>query len=100
MSPHADLSDVELSSIEGDIADTRAALDRKIDEIERRLDPRQITMRVREKLDPNPYLGWIAASAVAVGSLLAARGLRRRRPAAANRRMRDESWEYIDCVLP
>jgi Protein of unknown function (DUF3618) len=97
MMPNADTSTPNLAALEGNIAATRASLDRKIDELERRFDPRRIKMRVRAKLNPEPYLGWIAASAVAVGGVLAARGLRRRPAAAAPI---DESWDYIDCVIP
>lgn len=73
----------EVASLERDIAHTRAALDRKVDEIERRLRPAEITetlkARVREKLDPEPYLGWIATSLVAIGGVMAVRGWRQRR---------------------
>lgn len=72
----------DLVALQADIAETRAALERKIEEIERRLDPRRLTAKVRGKLDPQRYLGWIALAAVAVGSIMAARGLRPSRESA------------------
>lgn len=60
-----------------DIAHRRAALDAKIQELERRLSPREQVARVRSQLSPEPYLGWIAATAVAAGAALAYRGIRR-----------------------
>jgi predicted nucleic acid-binding protein len=61
------------------IALRRASLDAKINELERRLSPREQMARVRSQLNPEPYLGWIAATAVATGAALAYRGLRRPR---------------------
>lgn len=58
------------------IAHRRASLDAKIHELERRLSPREQMARVRSRLNPQPYLGWIAASAVAAGAAMAYRGLR------------------------
>jgi hypothetical protein len=63
--------------IQTHIARTRASLDAKIHELERRLSPREQMARVRSQLNPEPYLGWIAATAVAAGAVLAFRGLRR-----------------------
>ena len=97
MSPTTDTSEPNFEAIEGEIAETRASLDRKIEELERRLDPRQVGVRLRHALSPEPYLGWIAASAVAVGSVLAARGLRR--PPKQRAAIPDEAWDYVDCVI-
>ena len=63
--------------IEMQIAHTRASLDAKIQELERRLSPREQMSRVRAQLNPEPYLGCIAATAVAAGAALAYRGWRR-----------------------
>jgi hypothetical protein len=68
-----------LGSIEEGIAGTRASLNRKIDEIERRLTPAHITAQVRRKLDPEPMTVWLALGAVALGALMAARSWPRRR---------------------
>ena len=67
--------------IQVQIAQRRAALDAKIHELERRLSPREQMARVRSQLRPEPYLGWLAAAAVAAGAVLAYRGLRRTRRA-------------------
>jgi hypothetical protein len=64
-------------AIQADILRRRAALDLKIHEIERRLSPREQMARVRSHLRPEPYLGVLAAAAVATGAALAYRGLRR-----------------------
>jgi hypothetical protein len=50
---------------------------------------------MRQMLNPEQYLGWLAASAVAVGSVLAARNLRRRRPVPFH-----PWWDSIDYILP
>ena len=63
--------------IQTQIAQTRASLDAKIHELERRFSPREQITRVRAQLNPEPYLGVIAASAVAAGAALAYRGWRR-----------------------
>ena len=67
--------------IQVQIAHRKAALDAKIHELERRLSPREQMARVRSQLRPEPYLGWLAAGAVAAGAALAYRGLRRPRRA-------------------
>ena len=80
----------ELSAeeIQIQIAQRRAALDAKIHELERRLSPREQMARMRStvssRMSPEPYLGLMAAGAVAAGAALAYRGLRRSRPAARN----------------
>ena len=81
MTLNVDTSARDLAALEANIADTRSSLDRKIQELERRLSPRRIKERVRGTLNPEPYLPWIALSAVAVGTVLAARGLRHRQAA-------------------
>jgi hypothetical protein len=68
-----------LGSMEEDIAGTRASLNRKIDEIERRLTPAHIKAQVRRKLDPQPYTTWLALGAVALGTLMALRNWPRHR---------------------
>ena len=68
-----------LGSLQEDIAGTRASLNRKIDEIERRLSSAHIKAEVRRKLDPEPYTVWLALGAVALGALMAARNWPRAR---------------------
>ena len=63
--------------IEAQAAQTRAALDAKLHELERRLSPREQMRRVREQVAPGRYLGLAAVTAVAVGTALAYRGLRK-----------------------
>lgn len=60
--------------IQTQIAQTRASLDAKIHELERRLSPREQMARMRSQLNPASYLGVIAAGAVAAGAALAYRG--------------------------
>jgi Protein of unknown function (DUF3618) len=73
----------DLAVIESDIVRTRASLDRKLHEIERRLAPSHVKAELREALrrrvNPEPYLGWIATGLVAVGGWMAVRGARRHR---------------------
>jgi hypothetical protein len=73
----------QMAAIESDIARTRASLDRKLGEIERRLAPAHVKAELKQalkrRLDPDPYLGWIATGLVAVGGWMAVRGARRHR---------------------
>lgn len=64
--------------LEAQVANTRASLDSKLHELERRLSPREQVQRLRSRVEPERYLGATAATAVAVGAALAYRGLRRR----------------------
>ena len=63
--------------IEASIEQKRAALDRKIEELERRLSPREQLSRVRARLNPQAYTGVAAVGAVAAGTVMAVRGWRR-----------------------
>ena len=71
-----------MTALEMDIAETRQSLDRKLDEIGRRLQPSEMKSELKEavkqRLDPNPYLGYIAGGLVAVGTAMAVKGLRNR----------------------
>jgi hypothetical protein len=79
-----DPSEPELAAIENDIIRKRASLDRKLTEIERRLAPDHVKAELKQalkrRIDPEPYLGWIATGLVAVGGWMAVRGARRHRP--------------------
>jgi hypothetical protein len=76
-------SEPEMAAIESDIVRKRASLDRKLHEIERRLAPDHVKAELKEalkrRIDPEPYLGWIATGLVAVGGWMAVRGARRHR---------------------
>lgn len=77
----------EVTEIEGDIARTRASLNRRLQELEHRLSPGEKLAQVKSRLDvrrfdPRPHPEWIAAGAVALGSVLALAGWRRSRSAA------------------
>lgn len=63
--------------IEREIAQTRASLDRKLLELERRFSPREQLQRLRRRLDPEALAAWAAVGAVATGAYLAFTGLRR-----------------------
>ena len=72
--------------IEADIARTRASLNRKLQELERRLSPSRRVAEVRRRInpgrfDPRHHPEWIAAAAVVAGALMAFAGWRRSRPA-------------------
>ena len=73
----------EIVEIEADIEETRSSLNRKVREIGRRLQPDEVRAELREalrrRLDPEPYLGLIATSLVALGGWMAWRGWRRSR---------------------
>jgi hypothetical protein len=73
----------ELTVIQSDIARTRASLDRKLAEIERRIAPDHVKAELKHalkrRLNPEPYLAWIATGLVAVGGWMAVRGARRYR---------------------
>lgn len=97
-----------LSALEIEIEETRQSLDRKLDEIGRRLHPgelaSELTEAVKERLDPEPYLGYIAGGLVAIGTFMAVRGLRRRQydgfPSGDSVEYPDDSRvarELLDC---
>jgi hypothetical protein len=81
---HYNTSEPDLAAIESDISRKRASLDRKLSEIERRLAPEHVKAELKQalkrRIDPEPYLGWIATGLVAVGGWMAVRGARRHRP--------------------
>jgi hypothetical protein len=80
---NGDSSKATMSELEIEIAERRQSLDRKLDEIGRRLHPRELTSEltgaVKERLDPEPYLPYIAGGLVAMGTFMAVRGFTRGR---------------------
>jgi hypothetical protein len=90
MTPTSNLTERSPEDLELRIAETRASLDMKVQELERRLSPREQVRRVRARLDPEPYLGVGAAAAVVTGAVMAAVGWKRSRCA-------DD--EALDCEL-
>ena len=85
MDESPDTPSPEIAALEEDIRETRSSLTRKVNEIERRLQPDEVKAELKEalrrRLDPEPYLGWIAASLIAVGGLMAWRGWQQSRHA-------------------
>ena len=83
MNERFDTTEPELAVIQSDIERTRASLDRKLSEIERRIAPDHVKAELKQalkrRLDPDPYLGWIATGLVALGGWMALRGVRRNR---------------------
>ena len=73
----------DISALETDIKKTRSSLNRKIHEISRRLQPDEVKTELkdalRRRLDPEPYLGVIATSLIALGGWMAWRGWQRSR---------------------
>ena len=80
-------------ALEEQIRDTRAALDSKLDELQRRLDPRvrveELKSDLKARWDSGRYLGWVAAGAVATGAVMAAAGWRRARESNGTRNLDD-----------
>lgn len=66
-------------ALQADIARTRASLDRKLHELEYRLNPKVKIAQIKSRLDPRPYSGWIAIAAVAAGAWMTIAGVRRYR---------------------
>lgn len=64
----------EPARLEMEIADTRAALRRKLELLQHRLSPRE---RMKEAVTDSRYAGPAALAAVGVGTALAVKGLKR-----------------------
>ena len=77
-------------ALQADIARTRASLDRKLHELEYRLNPKIKLAQIKSRLDPRPYSGWLALAAVAAGAWMTIAGVRRYR--FANRRGIDDPY--------
>jgi hypothetical protein len=76
-----ELQDRTPEEIQSQIAETRASLDRKLQELEHRLSPRERLQRVAAHLHPEQFAPWAAVGAIATGTYLAVRGWRRYHPA-------------------
>jgi hypothetical protein len=91
-----DLTEGTPEDLEVRIAETRASFDSKVNEIERRLSPREQVRRVRARLRPEPYIGIGVAAAVVTGAVLATLGWRRyRHPDNDSRAIGDMSAEEV-----
>ncbi len=68
----------DIQTLEEDIETTRSSLARKVDEIGRRLQPAEVKAELkhalRRRLDPEPYLGWIATTLIGLGAVMIWRG--------------------------
>jgi hypothetical protein len=77
----------DLTALELDIVERRQSLERKLNEIGRRLQPDEVKAELKDALkrrvDPEPYLGYIGAALVAFGALMAMHGWRRARRGVA-----------------
>jgi hypothetical protein len=65
------------AEIESRIEEKRADLERKLEQLEKRLSPREQFQRMKARIDPERYIGWAALGAVATGTYLAVNGWRR-----------------------
>lgn len=65
------------AEIESRIEEKRADLERKLEQLEQRLSPREQFGRMKARINPDRYIGWVALGAVAAGSYLAVKGWRR-----------------------
>lgn len=72
-----DLAQAPPEAIESRIASTRASLDDKLHELERRLSPKARLAELQERVRPDNYVGIAAVAAVALGAGLAVAGWRR-----------------------
>ena len=64
------------AEIESRIEEKRADLERKLEQLERRLSPREQLVRMKARINPERYIGWVALGAVAAGGYLAVKGWR------------------------
>jgi hypothetical protein len=88
-------------ALEHRIRDTRANLDSKMDELQRRLDPRvraeALKQDLRARWSTGAYQGWVAAGAIAAGVWMTVAGLRRARGAHVTRDLDDPAC--VDVLL-
>ena len=68
-------------AIECEIEVTRESLARKLEEIQRRVDPRERLHRVRQRINREDVAAWSAVSAIVAGAGLAVAGWQRHRAA-------------------
>lgn len=79
----AELAKQSPDVIESEIEITRASLDRKLGELERRIDPRRRVQSLKREMQERApqVLAWSAVAAVAAGSAMAMSGWRKARHA-------------------
>jgi hypothetical protein len=77
MNRSVDLSQAPPEAIESQIATTRASLDYKLHELERRLSPKARLADLQARVRPQNYLGAAAVAAIGIGAGLAVAGWRR-----------------------
>lgn len=89
----------DIDRLERDIAVTRESLHTKLHALEERLSPAAQMRRVRQQLNPEPYVAWAALGAVATGAYLAVRGWRRHRGDAGDWECED-GFLFLDAAEP
>ena len=92
-----ELDDRTPEQIERDIANTRESLKGKLSELEHRLSPGERMREVRQRLTPETVAPWAAVGAIATGTVLALRGLRRHRP-STDAETDEEVLDEVVCV--
>jgi hypothetical protein len=90
-----DLTDRTPEEIQSQIAQTRASLDAKVYELERRLSPKARLQQLRSQATDDRTVAWAAVAAVATGAGLALNGWRKVRERASNGH---DSVEEVTCV--
>jgi hypothetical protein len=81
--------------IQSQIAETRASLDAKVYELERRLSPKARLQQLRSQASDDRTVAWAAVAAVATGAGLALTGWRKVRASAANG---SDTVDEVTCV--
>ena len=84
--------------IERNIATTRASLKGKLNELEHRLSPGERMHEMRQHFNADAVAPWAAVGAIATGTALAMRGLRRRHTSSSEEPV-DETV-CIDIAVP
>lgn len=77
------------AEIEAEIVRTRTSLHQKLNELERRLNPKTRVRAVRQRLSPEPYIHWAALAAIAAGVVMGVVGWRRYRGAVVTSGLND-----------
>jgi hypothetical protein len=90
-----DLNDRSPEEIQSQIVQTRAALDAKVTELERRLSPKARLQQLRSQAGDDRTMAWAAVAAVATGAGLALNGWRKVRARASEN---GDTVDEVTCV--